>query len=119
MKELPITTSFLPSLAAGETVSIYLKTGPDRRNVTCVNLDGIVNASEGGNVLEIGARDREFLGYPSRSKDELIIVNELFSSFQHDLFSRNVDGGDGLGIYASFRQDITEESRNSTYSRGA
>ena len=119
MKELPITTSFLPSLAAGETVSAHRKTESDHRNFTCVDLDRIVNPSESENVLEVSTRDREFLGLASRSKDELIIVNELFASFQHDLLSRNVEGGDSLGIYASFRHDVTGEPRSFTYSRGA
>ena len=119
MKELPITTSFLPSLAAGETVSVHRKIGSNRRNVTCVNLDGILDASESENVLEVGTRNREFPGLASRSKDELIIVNELFASFQHDLFSRNVDGGDRLGIHALFRHDVAGGSGNFTYSRGA
>ena len=63
---------------------------------TCVNLVGIVNTSKSENILEVGTRDRELLGVASRREDELIVVNELLPSFQHDLFSRDVDGSDGL-----------------------
>jgi len=89
-----------------------------RRKATCVNPDRITDASESENVLKVGTRDGELLGLASRRKDEFIIVNELFASFQHDLFSRNVDGGDGLIICALFRHAVMG-FRNSTYSGGA
>ena len=98
---------------------MHYETGPNRRNVTCVNLDRIVDASESENVLEVGTRDREFLGLASRSKDQLIIMNKLFASFQHNPLSRNVDGSDSLEIYVLLRHHITGEFRDSTYSRGA
>lgn len=68
-------------------------------DITCVNLGGIVKASESKNILEVDTGDREFPGVASGSKDELVVVDKLFASFQHDLFSRNVDGSNGLTIY--------------------
>lgn len=38
-------------------------------------------------------------------------MDEFFSSFQHDLFSRNVDGGDRLEIYTLFRQTPRGDSQ--------
>ena len=96
MKELPITTSFFPSLAAGETVSVHHKTESSLRNITCINLGRIIDAPESKNILKVDTGDGELLGLASGSKDELVIVNELFASFQHDLLSENVDGGDSL-----------------------
>ena len=105
IKELPTTTSFFPSLAAGETVSTHCTIrGCSRKNVTCVNLGRIIDASESGNVFEVNPGDGELLGLASRSKDELVIANEFFASFQNDLLSGDVDRGDGLSIYASVRR---------------
>jgi len=120
IKEQPTTTSFFPSLAAGETVSTCCMTrGCNQRNLTCVNLGRIIDASESGNVFEVDAGDGELLGLTSRGKDEFVIANEFFASFQNDLLSGNVDRGDGLTICASFRHGVMRELRCFTYSAGA
>ena len=96
MKELPITTSFFPSFAATEAVS--RRTGHSSVDTTCVNLDGIVNAPESEHVLEVDAWDGKPLRLPSWRKDELVVVDKLFPSLQHDLLSNDVDGCHGLRI---------------------
>ena len=112
-------TSFLPSLVAGESVNIDSKMEPIRRDFTCVNLDRIIDTSESENILEVDARDGDFPGLAPRGEDELIVVDELFPSLQHDPFSRNVDRSDGLGTRTSFRCDVTEGFEYFTYRRGA
>ena len=111
IKELPTTTSFFPSLAAGESVSVGGKTREDAWDITCINLSGIVKTSESENVLEVGPRDQEFPGVTSRSKDEFVVVDKLFAAFQHDLLSRNIDGSDGLTNYV-FRLDAMRGVRD-------
>lgn len=75
--------------------------------ITFIDLDGIVDAPESENVLEVDTRDGELLGLPSGRKDELVVVNKLFPSLQHDLFSHNINGGDGLMIYVPSIRDVT------------
>jgi len=86
-------------------------------NGTCVNLGRVINASESENILKVCTRDGELLGLASRRKDEFVIVDELFASFQHDLLSRNVDGCYGLIICALIRHAVMR-FRDSTYSGG-
>lgn len=107
MKELPITTSFFPSFAAAEAVRDHPRRKWSRVDITCINLYGIIDGSEGENVLEVDTRNGQLLWLPSGRKDELIVVDKLFPSFQHDLLSGNVDRGDGLRIHPVVIQGIT------------
>ena len=79
--------------------------------MTCVDFDRIINASESEDVLKVGTRDGKLPGLATRRKDELFIVNELLASFQHDLFSRDVNGSDSLRMYAPFRHEGHTEIR--------
>jgi hypothetical protein len=107
MKELPITMSFFPSFAAINTVGNHRKAECGRGEVTCIDLYGVTNAAESENVLEVSTGNGKPLGLASRSKDELVVVNKLFTSFQNYLLSDDVDGGDGLIIYSLFAHGVT------------
>lgn len=67
-------------------------------NITCIDLNGIIDATEGENVFEVNTGDWECLGLASRRKNELVVVDELFAPFQNYLLSNGVDRGDGLMI---------------------
>jgi hypothetical protein len=77
-------------------------------DITCVNLDGIIDAPESENVLEVDTRDGKLLGLSSGRKDELVVVDEFFPPLQHDLLSHSVDRGDCLMIYPPFISDVTK-----------
>ena len=107
MKELPITTTFFPSLATSDTVSNHQRTACGLESVTCVNFYRVIDAAESEHIFKVGTGNGKPLRLASRSEDELVVVNELFTSFQNYLLSDNVDGGDGLMICTLFVRGVT------------